>query len=98
LTSGSVQRYEREFGAPGRFNAFRVLLVTTTEERLQNIRRRCGQIAWDPPLAKRFIWLTTREVLLTDYLLDHAWHSLDPEDDREYRMLPRRAHSQGPIQ
>jgi hypothetical protein len=93
LTSGGVQRYEQEFGAPSRFNGFRALIVTTTEERLENIRTRCGQVGWEPPVAKRFIWLATREAVQDAGLLDRPWRSLDPEDDNEYRILPSADYS-----
>ena len=78
--SDGYQRYREDFGVPGPFRGFRVLIVVPSEERLQNIRRLCGSIVFDPPSTKRFIWLTTDDCLQDRELLTRRWVSLDPAD------------------
>ena len=88
LLSGGYQRYRDAFGLRSDFKLFRVLLVTSSELRLQNIRRRCGAIPFQPASAKRFIWLGHEDLLQTTRFLEHAWVSLDPSDNTQYRIAP----------
>jgi hypothetical protein len=88
LVSGRFQRYRSDFGAGADFRGFRALLVTTSPQRLDNIRQRCGRVAFDPPAAKRFIWLATDTVLREGDPLAHQWRSLDPTDASLYRIAP----------
>jgi hypothetical protein len=88
LVSGKFQRYRSDFGLGTDFPAFRCLLVTTSLERLENIRQRCGRIAFDPPAAKRFIWLATQDLLMDGDPLAHQWASLDPTDASHYTIAP----------
>ena len=88
LVCGRFQRYRADFGANTDFRGFRALLVTTSQQRLENIRQRCGRIAFDPPAAKRFIWLATETVLKDGDPLAHQWQSLDPTDASLYRIAP----------
>ena len=89
LVSGRFQRYRSDFGASADFRGFRTLLVTTSQQRLDNIRQRCGRIVFDPPAAKRFIWLATESVLKEGDLLAHQWQSLDPTDVSLYTIAPQ---------
>lgn len=89
LVSGRFQHYKTDFGAGGDFRAFRALLVTTSPERLENIRQRCGRIAFDPPAAKRFIWLAASDLLTDGDPLQYQWRSLDPTDDSLYTIAPQ---------
>lgn len=89
LLSGRFQRYRADFGATADFRAFRCLLVTTSRQRLENIRQRCGRIAFDPPAAKRFIWLAPHDLLKDGDPLAYQWRSLDPTDDSLYSIAPQ---------
>lgn len=89
LVSGRFQRYKADFGASSDFRAFRALLVTTSRERLENIRQRCGRTAFDPSAAKRFIWLAASDLLIDGDPLQYQWRSLDPTDDSLYRLAPQ---------
>jgi len=89
LVSGRFQRYRADLGASSDFRAFRALLVTTTRERLENIRRRCGRMSFDPPAAKRFIWLADSSLLRNSDPLTSQWRSLDPTDDSQYTIAPQ---------
>jgi Replication-relaxation len=88
LLSGGYQRYREHFGSRTDFKLFRVLLVTSSQLRLQNIRRRCGAIPFQPASAKRFIWLGHEELLQSNRILEHPWVSLDPSDTTQYRIAP----------
>lgn len=88
LVSGRFQRYRSDFGATGDFRGFRMLLVTTSQQRRENIRQRCGRIAFDPPAAKRFIWLATESLLMEGDPLACQWVSLDPTDASRYSIVP----------
>lgn len=88
LVSGRFQRFKSDFGAEADFRGFRCLLVTTSAQRLENIRQRCGRVVFDPPAAKRFIWLATEAVLKDGDPLVHQWQSLDPTDASLYTIAP----------
>ena len=88
LVSGRFQRYRADFGVSAEFRGFRALLITTSQQRLDNIRQRCGRIAFEPPAAKRFIWLATDSVLKDGDPLAHQWVSLDLTDASRYTIAP----------
>jgi hypothetical protein len=88
IVSNSYQRYQADFGATKPFNAFRVLVVTSSPERLANIRSICGRTPFEPAHAKRFLWLTTDDALRDDALLTRSWSSIDPTDTRDYLLAP----------
>lgn len=88
LTSGKYQRYRQEFGVGEDFRGFRALFVTTSQQRLEHIRQRCGSIPFEPTAAKRFIWLATETVLKETEPLRHPWCSLDPSDSAQYLLAP----------
>lgn len=88
LTSGTYQRYRDDFSAAEPFKAFRVLMVVPSTERLRNIRQLCGRVAFEPPHARRFLWLTTDDILRERGLLTCPWVSLDPDDQTAYSIVP----------
>jgi hypothetical protein len=88
LLSARFQRYRADFGAGAEFRGFRTLIVTTSRRRLDNIRQRCGRVAFDPPVARRFIWLATETVLKDGDPLAQEWQSLDPTDASLYTIAP----------
>lgn len=57
LVSGGYRRYETDFGSTTPFKGFRALIVTTSQVRVENIRRAAGVLPFDAK-AKRFVWLT----------------------------------------
>jgi hypothetical protein len=87
LSSGGYRRLQGEFGC-GELRGFRVLFITSSPKRLENIRQRCGAIPFEPTVAKRFIWLATQTVLKDEHLLEHEWCSLDPSDPSLYTIAP----------
>lgn len=88
LTSGTYQRYRDAFSVADPFKAFRTLIVVQSAERLHNMRQICGHVAFDPPQARRFLWLTTDELLRERGVLACPWVSLDPDDRTAYAILP----------
>lgn len=64
----------------------RVLLVTTSGQRVANIRRVWGGRRFEREAAKRLIWLTDFAQLDGAELLNLRWRSLDPADQDGHRM------------
>ncbi len=91
LASGVYQRYRGDFSIAEPFKAFRALLVVPSAERLRNIRQSCGRVVFEPPHAKRFLWLTTDGHLHDQGILTCPWVSLDPDDLTAYTILPSTA-------
>jgi hypothetical protein len=86
LLAGGFQRYQQDFDVAEPFKAFRVLVLTSSAKRLQNMRTLCGQLAFEPAHAKRFLWLATQDAPDTATPLERSWVSLDPEDDLSYTI------------
>ncbi len=90
LVSGAFDGLRARLGLPEGLRGFRVLVVTNSAARVEAIRGRWGAMPTEHELAKRFIWLTTREALHASSLLEHGWVSLDPRDETQYVLAPRR--------
>jgi hypothetical protein len=85
LWSGTVwKRYEKDFGRE--FNAFRVLIVTTSQERLKHMRDAVTAYPFPQNLAKRFLWGTIQSHVTTDWLFESMWQSMDTSDTTLYRI------------
>lgn len=86
LTAGGYQRYQQDFGCREPFKGFRALLVTTSGERLKNIREACGRVPFEPVHAKRFIWISTFQRIEDGGVLNAVWNSLDSSDSSAYAI------------
>ncbi len=86
LAEGAFERYREDFSVAEPFGVFRVLVLTTGLERLENIREVGGELPFEPQAAKRFVWLTTKDVAARGDLLSDIWVSLDPQDERTYAI------------
>lgn len=67
------QRYDNDFNYE--FNGFRVLTVTTSELRMNNLKKAClkyGDVS--------IFWFTTFEKLSSDTILEKIWEIANPED------------------
>jgi len=84
LLEGKYARYARDFGVEV-FKGFRVLLVTTSENRVANIRESVSKLKL-PEKAKQFVWLTTFETLDEQGLLAPVWVSAEARDSITYRI------------
>jgi hypothetical protein len=87
LVDEGYQRYATLLSVP-RFKAFRVLVTTTSEARLQNMRSLGGEIPFEPAHAKRFIWLATQESVTEQTILGPVWRALEPTDGIVYSIAP----------
>lgn len=87
LVNDGYHRYQRDFQIEEPFKAFRVLIVTTSPKRLENIRKVGGHFRFEPNHAKRFLWLTTEEAISKERVFSPLWSSLDPEDKKPYSLV-----------
>ena len=81
---GKYQRYGEDFGCS--FKGFRVLIVTTSQERIANMRKAARDTYIDPPQIKRFIWLTTDDMLNEENIFEPVWQSVDISDGSQYHI------------
>jgi len=80
---GKYQRYQADFGGQ-QFKSFRTLLVTTSDERLQNIREAVTSLPFTPAHVKRFLWGTAS--VSKELLFSSIWQSLDATDSTLYKI------------
>lgn len=79
LASDGYQRYREDFEVAEPFRGFRVLVVTNSPTRLENIRVVGERIHFEPEHAKRFIWLATQDQVNGSDILSEAWRDLSPD-------------------
>lgn len=84
LVSGGYQRYRQDFGCPP-FKGFRTLIVTTSETRVENMRRVISGFNFADK-AKKFIWLTTERNIDSSTIFQSIWLSADASDQTLYRI------------
>jgi hypothetical protein len=82
---GKYQRYQSDFGST-QFKNFHMLIVTTSQARLKNLREAVTKLTFTPPHAKRFLWCTTNDRLTSQTVFDSIWMSLDVDDQAVYRI------------
>ncbi len=82
LVAGKYRRYEDDFQRE--FPVFRVLYVTTSQDRLNNMRKAATSLPFSPVHAKRFLWLTTLANVTKQTILERIWVSADTADQRLY--------------
>lgn len=85
LTTQGYRTLAGPLGITGSLRGFRVLIVTSSEARLSNIRRLWGAVAREQS-ESRFIWLAPSSVLANGNILRARWLSLDPADTRTYAV------------
>jgi hypothetical protein len=81
---GRYKRYEENFKAT--FSAFRLLLITTSGERIRNIRTAVTDLAFPNDSVKRFFWITTHGRLQRDGVFNKIWVSLHRDDQTVYQI------------
>jgi hypothetical protein len=79
------QRYGEDFNCEP-FKAFRVLFVTTSQTRVDNMRQATKDAYIDPPQVKMFIWLTTFEMITERGVFEPIWVSSEIADENVYRI------------
>jgi len=79
------QRYQEDFHC-GSFQVFRVLFLTTSEKRLENMRQAVSQLPFHRAQAKRYVWLSTFDQITPERLFKAIWRSADVDDERWYQI------------
>jgi hypothetical protein len=79
---GKYRRYETDFGRE--FKAFRVLIITTSEERLRHIRQAVTALSFAKPTVKRFVWGAV--AVNRENLFSPVWQSMDVTDQNRYSI------------
>lgn len=87
LLSGKYQRYASDF-AVGQFKGFRTLFVTSSSDRIENIRHAASALPVSDK-AKQFCWLTTFDQVESKGLLQSIWKSSLLSDHTNYSLLGR---------
>lgn len=86
LVGEGYQRYQDDFRLEKPFRAFRVLIVTTSVKRLENIRKVGTALPVRPAHAKRFLWLAPEVAVAEETIFSPIWVSLDAEDRSRYAI------------
>jgi hypothetical protein len=80
---GRYKRYGKDFG-DREFNTFRTLIITTSQERLQNMRQAVTRLPFTPDYVKRFLWGAV--AVTKESLFSPVWYSLDATDTMLYKI------------
>ena len=83
-TTQKWQRYQKDFHRE--FKTFRLLVVTTSKDRLQHVREAVTQLPFTPSHAKRFLWGTIQSEATHEWIFESIWRSLDDSDHNLYRI------------
>lgn len=86
LAGGGFEGYSEDFKTEEPFDSFRALIVTTSEERIQNIREAASSLPRKARRGLRMLWCTTFEKLSAERVFDPIWTSLDEEDEGTYTI------------
>ena len=70
----------------GDFRTFRALIITTSKQRIHNLREAASNYSFYDSRAKRFLWATTEKETTPDWLFEPIWQSLDVTDEKLYRI------------
>lgn len=87
LAGGGYARYQEVFGVTKPFKAVRILVVTSAERRLENIRAAGAALHFEPATALAHVWLTESSRVTEATLSSSIWVSLDPNDAKTYRVF-----------
>jgi hypothetical protein len=84
LLEGKYQRYAKDFNVES-FKGFRTLFLTTSEPRIQNIRKAAAAVDI-PEKAKRFLWLSTYDRLNNAGIFNPIWVSSHEADAERHSL------------
>ncbi len=90
LVVGGYTRYEQEFGVTSPFSTVRVLVLTSSRRRLENIRSVGAGLRFEPARALSFVWLAELGAVTAESVFSLPWVSLDPSDTNTYQILSDR--------
>lgn len=83
--SGTFKGYGEDFGNV-QFSVFRLLFVTKSARRIQNLRATIEELSSENRKLHRFFWLTEARVLQESTVFDPIWCSVDIHDERRYSL------------
>lgn len=84
-TDGKYKRYSEDFNCP-EFSQFRALIITTSGERIKNLRQTVTDLPFPKDSIKRFFWITTQARIDRDGVFANIWVSLHREDQTVYKI------------
>jgi hypothetical protein len=79
------RRFEKDFVC-GFLSTFRVLIITTSGERIKNIRAAVTALSFPDESVKRFFWITTQARIARDGVFGNIWVSLHRDDQTVYQI------------
>lgn len=85
LKGGGYKGYSEDFKAP-EFTSFRVLIVTTSRARIENMRQACSTLPQDVHGGLRLIWCAAFDEVAAGAVGRDIWTSLQLTDGQRYRI------------
>ena len=83
--TGKYKGYQQDFHC-SEFKGFRLLIVTTSQERLDNMRQTIDQPSIQDAALLSFFWLTTFDKTSNAQLFQPIWTPLDPANQNTYAI------------
>jgi len=86
LANGDYRGYSEDFKTDEAFSSFRALIVTTSEERVENMRSAASSLPQQVHRGLRALWCTTFDQLAPGTVLTPIWVSLHEDDTDTYTI------------
>jgi len=86
LAEGGYKGYSEDFKTEEPFTSFRALIVTSSAERLENMRAAASSLPQQVRRGLRALWGASFDDVTAETILNPIWQSLDRRDDRHYTI------------
>lgn len=86
LAKGGYKGYSEDFKTEKPFSTFRALIVTTSWERIENMRSAASSLPHQVHRGLRALWCTTFDALSPETILTPIWVSLYKDDEHTYTI------------
>lgn len=86
LAEGGYEGYSEDFKTEEPFSSFRALIVTTSEERIDNMRSAASSLPQKMHRGLRALWCTTFDRVSPETILTPIWTSLHERDGDRYTI------------
>jgi len=86
LANGGYESYNEDFKTEEPFSGFRTLIVTTSEERIENMQSAATSLPQQMHRGLRMLWCTTFGHLTSETVFTPIWRSLHETDDNTYTV------------
>ena len=86
LANGGYQSYSEDFKTEEDFTSFRALIVTTSAERVENMRSAASSLPQQMHRGLQALWCTTFDQLTPRTIFTPIWVSLYENDDKRYTI------------